>query len=132
MCPLCTLHIFQWIIIKLCENVCWLNESAKFDKQPDLMKHFGVVALIQPKLPKLTLCTCTLNNSNSSHCSWVQYLAQVCYPTNCLKHTEYSDCFLTICQFHLCTSTLYYTYRHSCQQLLTFVNIFLKNQKHNL
>ena len=114
--PLCNLNIFQWIIIRLCDIVCWHNLFAKsnnqrypmkhfrvlalevskiarinlvisvtcnffsidhhqtwcmklsdnvcwhyfsttFNNQPDLMKHFGVMALIELRLPKLTLCT---------------------------------------------------------------------------
>ena len=42
ICPLNNLSIFHCIIIKLCENVCWQNISAKFDNQPDPIKHFGV------------------------------------------------------------------------------------------
>ena len=43
--PLNNFNTCHCIIIKLCENVCCQNISAKFDKQPDPMKHFGVMAL---------------------------------------------------------------------------------------
>ena len=52
-CPLCNLNIFQWIIITLCENVCWQNISAKFDNQPNPMKHLGVMALELAKIAKI-------------------------------------------------------------------------------
>jgi len=44
---LCTLFFqyFQWIIIKLGGNVCWLNPLAKYNNQPDPMKFSGVMAL---------------------------------------------------------------------------------------
>mgnify|MGYP000117923167 CR=1 FL=1 len=60
-CPLCILNIFQWIIIiKLCENVCWQNISAKFDNQPDPLKDFGVMALELAKIAKINLvCSVT-------------------------------------------------------------------------
>ena len=45
ICPLSNLNSFDCIIIKLCENVCWQNILAKFDNQPDPIKHFGVMAL---------------------------------------------------------------------------------------
>ena len=35
------LKSFDSIIIKLCENVCWQTISAKFDNQPDPMKHMS-------------------------------------------------------------------------------------------
>ena len=41
----CFFNIFQWIIIKLGGNVCWLNPLAKFNNQPDPMKFSGVMAL---------------------------------------------------------------------------------------
>ena len=44
------LNSFHCIIIKLCGNVCWQNISAKFDNQPDPMKHFGVMVLELAKL----------------------------------------------------------------------------------
>ena len=44
---------FHCIIIKLCENVCWQNISAKFDTQPDPMKHFGVMALELAQFAKI-------------------------------------------------------------------------------
>jgi len=44
------LNIFQWIIIKLCENVSWQNISAKFNNQPDPFKDFGVMALELAKI----------------------------------------------------------------------------------
>ena len=34
-------------------NVCWQNVSAKLDNQPDLMKHFGVMALELAKFVKI-------------------------------------------------------------------------------
>ena len=43
-----TFNSFHCIIIKLCEHVCWQNVSAKFDNQPDPMKHLW--PLIYPKL----------------------------------------------------------------------------------
>ena len=33
ICSLNNLNTFHCIIIKLCENVCWQNISAKFDKK---------------------------------------------------------------------------------------------------
>jgi len=33
ICSLNNLNTFHCIIIKLCENVCWPNISAKFDKE---------------------------------------------------------------------------------------------------
>jgi len=44
-CILLFFNTFQWIIIKLGGNVCWLNPLAKFNNQPDLMKFSGVMAL---------------------------------------------------------------------------------------
>ena len=41
----CFFNIFQWIIIKLGGNVCWLNPLAKFNNQPDPMKFSGVMVL---------------------------------------------------------------------------------------
>jgi len=51
--PLNNLKKIHCIIIKLCENVCWQNTSAKFDNQPDPMKHFGVMALELAKYAKI-------------------------------------------------------------------------------
>ena len=48
MCPLNSFHC----IIKLCENVCLQNISAKFDIQPDPLKDFGVMALELAKIAK--------------------------------------------------------------------------------
>ena len=48
-----TFNSFHCIIIKLCEHVCWQNVSAKFDNQPDPMKHFGVMALELAKFAKI-------------------------------------------------------------------------------
>ena len=44
---------FHCIIIKLYENVCWQNISAKFDNQPDPIKHFGVMAIELSKIAKI-------------------------------------------------------------------------------
>ena len=41
----CVFNIFQWIIIQLDGNVCWLNPLAKFNNQPDPIKFSGVMAL---------------------------------------------------------------------------------------
>ena len=48
ICLLNNFNSFHCIIFKLCENVCWQNVSAKFDNQPDPMKHLW--PLIYPKL----------------------------------------------------------------------------------
>jgi len=45
ICPFNNFNSFHCIIIKHCGNVCRQNISAKFDNQPDPMKHFGVMAL---------------------------------------------------------------------------------------
>ena len=45
ICPFNNFNSFHCIIIKLCENICRQNISAKFANQPDPMKHFGVMAL---------------------------------------------------------------------------------------
>ena len=55
ICPLNNLNSFHCIIIKLCENVCWQNISAKFDNQPDSIKHFGVMAIELAKIAKINL-----------------------------------------------------------------------------
>ena len=55
ICPLNYFNSFHCIIIKLCENVCWQNISAKFNKQPDPMKHFGVMALELAKTVQIKL-----------------------------------------------------------------------------
>jgi len=55
ICPLNNFNSFHCIIIKLCENVCWQNISAKFNNQPDPMKHFGVLALELAKFAKINL-----------------------------------------------------------------------------
>ena len=55
ICPLNNFNIFHCIIIKLSENVCWQNISAKFDNQPDPMKHFGVMALELAKIARINL-----------------------------------------------------------------------------
>ena len=52
------MNIFDWIIIKLCENVCWQNILAKFDNQPDPIKHIGVMALELAKFAKINRVTC--------------------------------------------------------------------------
>ena len=39
------LNGFHCIIIKLCENICWQNISAKFNNQPEALKDVGVMAL---------------------------------------------------------------------------------------
>ena len=39
------LNGFHCIIIKLCENICWQNISAKFNNQPEPLKDVGVMAL---------------------------------------------------------------------------------------
>ena len=44
---------FHCIIIKLCQNICWQNISAKFDNQPDPMKHFWVMVLELAKIDKI-------------------------------------------------------------------------------
>ena len=48
-----TSNNFHCIIMKLCENVCWQNISAKFDNQSDPIKHFGVMALELAKNSKI-------------------------------------------------------------------------------
>jgi len=53
ICPLNNFNSFHCIMIKLCENVCWQNVSAKFDKQPDPIKHFGVMVLELAKFAKI-------------------------------------------------------------------------------
>ena len=53
ICPLNNLNSFHCIIIKLCENVCWQNISAKLYNQPDAMKHFGVMTLELAKFAKI-------------------------------------------------------------------------------
>ena len=53
ICPLNNLDSSHCIIIKLCEKVCWQNISAKFDNQPDPIKHFGVMALELAKFVKI-------------------------------------------------------------------------------
>ena len=55
ICPLNNLNSFHCVIIKLCENVCQQNVSAKFDNQPDPMKHFGVMVLELAKIAKINL-----------------------------------------------------------------------------
>ena len=55
ICPLNNFNSFYCIIIKLCENVCWQNISAKFDNQSDPMKHFGVMALELAKTVQIRL-----------------------------------------------------------------------------
>ena len=55
ICPLNNFNRFHCIIIKLCENVCWQNIAAKFNNQPDLMKHFGVMALVLAKFAKISV-----------------------------------------------------------------------------
>jgi len=54
-CLLNNLNSFHCIIIKLCENVCWQNILAKFNNQPDPIKHFGVMALELAKIAKINL-----------------------------------------------------------------------------
>ena len=71
-CPLFYLNIFQWIIIKLCGIVSWHNILAKFNNQPDPMKHFGVMALELAKLPKINLvCSVTWIFFNGSSSNFV-------------------------------------------------------------
>ena len=58
ICPLSNFNCFhciimKWIIINLCDIVCWQNISAKFDNQPDLIKHFGVMALELAKIAQI-------------------------------------------------------------------------------
>ena len=53
ICPLNNFNSLHCIIIKPCENVCWQNISAKFDNQPDPIKHFGVMALELAKFAKI-------------------------------------------------------------------------------
>ena len=55
ICPLNNFNFLYCIIIKLCENVCWQNISAKLDNQPDPMKHFRVMALELAKFAKMNL-----------------------------------------------------------------------------
>ena len=55
MSPLNNLNSFHCIIIKLYENVCWQNISAKFDNQLDPIKLFGVMALELAKIAKINL-----------------------------------------------------------------------------
>ena len=52
--PLNNFNSFHCIIIKLCEHVCWQNILAKFDNQPDPMKHFGVMALELANIAKIS------------------------------------------------------------------------------
>ena len=49
------INSFHCIIIKLCENVFWQNILAKFDNQPDPVKHFGVMALELAKTVQIKL-----------------------------------------------------------------------------
>ena len=55
ICALNDFNGIHCIISKLCENVCWQNISAKFDNQPDHIKHFGVMALELAKIAKINL-----------------------------------------------------------------------------
>ena len=55
ICPPNNFNSFHCIIIKLCENVCWHNLLAKFNNQPDAIKHFGVMALELTKIAKINL-----------------------------------------------------------------------------
>ena len=54
-CQLCNLNIVQWIIIKLCDIVCWHNLLAEFKNQPDPLKDFGVMALELAKTVQIKL-----------------------------------------------------------------------------
>ena len=63
-CLLCNLNIFQWIIIKLSDIVCYHNLMANFNKQPDPMKHFRVMALELSKIAPQK------NNSMDHHQTW--------------------------------------------------------------
>ena len=58
---------FDSIIIKLWENVCWQNISAKFDNQPDPMKNFGVMALEFAKINRVRSVAWTFFNGSSSN-----------------------------------------------------------------
>ena len=67
ICPLNNLSIFHCIIIKLCENVCWQNISAKFDNQPDPIKHFGVIVHELAKISRVCSLTWIFFNGSSSN-----------------------------------------------------------------
>ena len=45
ICPLNNFNSFRWVIIKLCDIVCWHNLLAKFNNQPNPLKDFVVMAL---------------------------------------------------------------------------------------
>ena len=53
ICPLNNLNSFHCKIIKLCENVCWQNISAKFHNQSYPIKHFGIMTLELAKFAKI-------------------------------------------------------------------------------
>ena len=65
--PLNNFNSYHCIIIKLCENVCWQNIPAKFDNQPDPIKHFGVMALELTKFAKINLVCSVFFNGLSSN-----------------------------------------------------------------
>jgi len=54
------LNIFQWII-KLRDIVCWHYLLAKYNKQPDPLKDFGVMALELANISKINIaCSCAM------------------------------------------------------------------------
>ena len=59
ICPLNNFNSFHCIIIKLCENVCWQNVSAKLDNQPDPIKHFRVMPLELAKFANINVRSAT-------------------------------------------------------------------------
>jgi len=72
ICPLNNFNTFHCIIIKLCENVGWQNSSAKSNNQPDVMKHFRVMALEISKIAKINCVrSITLIFFNESSSNWV-------------------------------------------------------------
>ena len=66
-CPLCNLNIFQWVIIKLCDIVCWQNISGKFDNQPNPKYNFGAMAFELAKIAKIIHVRSVLFKGSSSN-----------------------------------------------------------------
>ena len=94
ICLLNNFNSFHCIIIKLYENVCWQNISAKFDTQPDPIKHFGVMAIELSKIAKI-------NRVRSV--TWIYFNGSSSKPQAYrLFRLTVDICFPTICQFHLC------------------------------
>ena len=89
-CPLNNLNSFHCIIIKLSENVCWQNISAKFDNQPDPIKHLAVMALELSKFVKINLvCSVIWIFFNGSSSKFVTlFVGIISWPSSITSQTH--------------------------------------------